>query len=46
MRVFRKIYGAALAFYAVFRELHAASAKSWERQPHYHLVLKLNRRVR
>ena len=46
MRVFRKIYGGALAFYAVFKEFHAASPKCWERKAHYHLVLKLERRVR
>ncbi|CAJ1446297.1 unnamed protein product, partial [Effrenium voratum] len=46
LRRFREVYGEALEFYAVFRELHAESSRSWERKAHYHVVLKLKGRVR
>ena len=46
LRHFREVYGEALEFYAVFRELHAESSRSWERKAHYHVVLKLKGRVR
>ena len=46
MRKFKQVYGESLAFYAVFKEYHAASSKDWERKPHFHICLKLHRRVK
>ena len=46
MRLFKQVYGEALEYYAVFKEYHAASSKDWERKPHFHICLKLHRRVK
>lgn len=46
MRHFRAVYGDNVSYWAIFRELHAASGTAWERKPHYHIVLRLTGRVR
>ena len=47
MRIFRDVYGAAvLVFWAIFTELHNVSRRAWERKPHYHIILRLARRVK
>lgn len=46
MRVYKQVYGTCLEYYAIFKEYHAASSKEWERKPHFHICLKLNRRVK
>ena len=46
IRHFKRIYGATLAFYAVFKEFHGSSQRDWERKPHFHICLRLHRRVK
>ena len=46
MRVYKQVCGTCLEYYAIFKEYHAASSKEWERKPHFHICLKLNRRVK
>ena len=46
MRHFRAVYGDNASYWAIFRDLHAASATMWERKPHCHSVLRLTGRAR
>jgi hypothetical protein len=46
LRIVKGVYGASIVWWAAFAERHAASRRAWERRVHYHIVLKLNRRVR
>jgi hypothetical protein len=46
-RILRAVYGAAvLVYYVIVKEMHAFSKRSWERKPHFHVLLKLTRRVK
>ena len=46
-RILKSIYSAAVVlYYCIVVEFHAASARCWERRPHFHVVIKLKRRVK
>lgn len=46
MRHFKAVYGDAILWYGCFKEVHKSSLRLWEKREHYHVVLKLCRRVR